>query len=249
MMAAHYFAAVIVNFLVIPKKLVALCFTIKIIYLMARVSNTLIGKASGSVGNATFSTWKGINVLKEKAVSVANPNTDLQIMRRSALSQTVAIYRQISAAVQVGFKKLATGMSSYNAWARNALKDAFDYSAAPVATFVGADLKISKGTISATAMGAIVADVSNATITVAHSITVDAPGQSLTDLSILAAYNSTLNEWASSSNAGLRNVSPSSMPLPGAWVAGNNVQVYLGFYNAASGESSDSVNGSSVIVA
>lgn len=33
---------------------------------MARVQNTLIGRASGSVGGATFTTWKGINVLKSK---------------------------------------------------------------------------------------------------------------------------------------------------------------------------------------
>jgi len=216
---------------------------------MARVSNTLIGKASGSVGNATFSTWKGINVLKEKAVSVANPNTDLQIMRRSALSQSVAIYRLISAAVSVGFKKLATGMSAYNAWASNALKDAFDYSSPPTATFVPSDLLISKGTITSTAIGTIVADRSANTAVVTFSSTVDAPGQSLTDKAVLAVYNTNENDWVSLATSDLRSSGTADIPLPAFWATGNNLVVYIGFYNEASGESSDSLNDTAVIVA
>lgn len=216
---------------------------------MARVSNTLIGKASGSVGNATFSTWKGINVLKEKAVSVANPNTDLQIMRRSALSQTVIIFRLISAVVALGFKKLATGMSAYNAFASNALKTAFDYSSPPTATLEDTGLKISKGTISGTTFNTLVADRSLNTMTVQHSTTVDAPGQSLTDIAIMAAYNTTRNDWSASANAGLRSTATASMAMPALWQAGDDVVLYLGFINEASGESSDSQAASTTIIA
>lgn len=50
---------------------------------MAKVSNTLIGKTRGSVGNVTFTVWKGRNVIKEKSNAPANPNTPLQQAQRA----------------------------------------------------------------------------------------------------------------------------------------------------------------------
>ena len=44
---------------------------------MAKPQNVLIGKTRGSVGEATFSSWKGENVLKSKAVNAySNPTTE-----------------------------------------------------------------------------------------------------------------------------------------------------------------------------
>ena len=114
---------------------------------MTIVQNTLIGKSKQSIGNATFTTWKGRNVLKSKPVSVANPKTDSQLMRRSALIQTVELYRKVSGVINAGFNELATTISAYNAFCSYTLKNAFDYSAPPVASFVIDDALISKGSI------------------------------------------------------------------------------------------------------
>jgi len=57
---------------------------------MAIVSNTLIGKSRGSVGNATFTVWKGRNVLKEKSTNPANPRTPAQLLQRAKFSRMVA---------------------------------------------------------------------------------------------------------------------------------------------------------------
>lgn len=114
---------------------------------MAVVQNTLIGKSKQSVGGTTFSTWKGINVLKSKPVSVANPQTDLQIMQRSALQQIVSIYRTINVAIKKGWKKFAVQKSEYNAFTSNSLKNAFDFAAPPVAELLPTALKITNGTI------------------------------------------------------------------------------------------------------
>ena len=114
---------------------------------MAVVQNTLIGKSKQSVGGTTFSSWKGINVLKSKPVSVANPKSDLQVMQRSALQQIVSIYRVISIAVKKGWKKFAVQKSEYNAFTSNALKFAFDFAAPPVAELDPKLLKITNGTL------------------------------------------------------------------------------------------------------
>lgn len=215
---------------------------------MAIVSNVLIGKASGSVGNATFSTWKGKNVLKEKAASVANPNTDPQKMRRSALTQIVAIFRLISAVAVLGFKKQAIGKSAFNAFSGTALKNSFNYTAPPAATFVPADLLISKGTISSTEISSVTADRSNDNIVFVYPEDISGPGQSLSDIAIMACYNTTRSQWASSNLANTREDGSSEIAMPSAWQTGDALVVYLGFYNAASGESSDSVNTTATIV-
>jgi hypothetical protein len=57
---------------------------------MAIPSNTLIGKTKGSVGNVTFTTWKGRNVIKEKSNSPANPRTPAQVAQRAKFSKITA---------------------------------------------------------------------------------------------------------------------------------------------------------------
>lgn len=235
--------------LAIVKKLVISQFTIKIIYTMARISNTLIGKSSGSVGNATFSTWKGINVLKEKPFSVANPKTDKQLMRRSALTQVVEIFRLIPSAIDAGFKKLAVKKSAYNAFASDALKNAFDYSTPPDATIDLSLLKVSKGTIASTAIDSITADRSANTVSIEYNTTVTGAGQSLTDVAIVAAFNSDTSEWISANGNDLRSDGVATVTMPASWLSGHNITAYLGFYNPTSAESSDSVNTDTTIVA
>lgn len=216
---------------------------------MARVSNTLIGPSSGRVGNAVFSTWKGINVLKEKPISVANPNSDGQQMRRSALAQVVTMFRQMPAAIRAGYKKLAVQMSEFNAMASEVLTNAFDYSVPPTATFVPADALISKGTIAVTPLTGQTISVGAGTVAVTYATTTPEPGQSAGDRAILCAYNITLDDWAGSATTDLRSDGAASIPLPSGWVAGNSVQVYLGFFNPSSQESSDSVTANQAIVA
>lgn len=81
---------------------------------MAIVQNTLIGRASGSVGNATFSQWKGLNILKQKPSIVANPRSAQQQSNRSrfvALMQMALMLRPVAT---IGFKEYSGRMSWMN---------------------------------------------------------------------------------------------------------------------------------------
>ncbi len=71
------------------------------------VSNPLIGASRKSMGNATFSNWKGIYVLKTKPISVANPNSQAQIQQRSAFRQLVQAFREMPGAIRTGYKSQA----------------------------------------------------------------------------------------------------------------------------------------------
>lgn len=83
---------------------------------MALVQNPIIGKASGSVGNVTFTGWKGKNVMKTKAENSYSNPTNTQLNNNEKFSVMVAFYRTISAIVLSGFKSLAVGKSEYNAF-------------------------------------------------------------------------------------------------------------------------------------
>lgn len=216
---------------------------------MSIVQNPLIGATRQKMGNAVFSTWKGIYVLKTKPVSVANPDTDPQQQQRSAFAQMVLAFRNMPAVVRTGFKKLAVKKSEFNAFMSYNLKNAFDMSVLPTATFVPADALISKGTIAETSETSNVADRSANTIVSNWTSAVLQPGQSNTDRAIIAAFNVTKSDFYGEVTTAVRTADTGSIVLPAEWDVADVLVVYLGFYNPTSGESSTSTNAAGVIVA
>lgn len=101
---------------------------------MAIVQNTLIGRASGSVGNATFSQWKGLNILKQKPSIVANPRSAQQQSNRSrfvALMQMALLMRPVAT---IGFKEYANRMSWMNKFmSTNTQSNLFEWVGTPEA--------------------------------------------------------------------------------------------------------------------
>ena len=168
---------------------------------MAVVQNTLIGRTRGSIGGVTFSTQFGLNVAKSKAVSVANPNTDKQIMRRSALTQITAIGRQLLGITSITFRSLAVGKSAYNAFSSLALKSAFDYATPPTAVFVPSDLVVSKGTIQSTEIDS--ASVLAGLVLVEFSEVASGVGQKASDLAVLVVGNSATGKFVGSVSSSL----------------------------------------------
>lgn len=81
---------------------------------MAITQNTLIGRASGRVGNAVFSKWKNLNILKQKPESVANPRTELQVANRARFVATMALGRLLRPVIQLGFKEYSGQVSWLN---------------------------------------------------------------------------------------------------------------------------------------
>lgn len=217
---------------------------------MSVVQNPFIGRARNKAGGMVFSTWKGINVLKTKPLTVANPRTDKQLMRRSALEQIMVIARMISAAIQLGFKEQAVFKSAFNAFVGYNLRNAFDYSAPPTATLAPADILVSQGTISQTSISAVSCDVSNAETVIDFPTGATSPGQSASDQAVVVLQNVTTSTYAALVNGDLRSSGQSIIPIADfSFSAGNTVRVWLFFYNTASRKSSDSVTTTTVAVA
>lgn len=213
---------------------------------MARVQNTLIGKSSGSVGGATFSTWKGINVLKSKAVTVANPKTIPQQTQRNRMSILVSVFRMISGAVNVGFKTLASGKSEYNAFVSQNIINATAVGVAPAVSLVPADLIVSKGTMGITPITSSAGSNGNDTVDIDYSDTIIPLGGSLSDVAYGVVHNVTQDTWSYGSGA-LRSDGQLVITTPTNNLSTDVVRSYLFFKSASSDEVSDSLNASAAI--
>lgn len=85
---------------------------------MAKPQNVLIGKTRGSVGEATFSSWKGENVLKAKAVNAySNPTTE-QRNNNTKFGVINIFAKSILAFILVGFKAMTAKMTDRNAFSK-----------------------------------------------------------------------------------------------------------------------------------
>lgn len=89
---------------------------------MAVVQNPIIGRAKGSLANTVFSTWKGQNVIKSKAISPTNPNTAAQQLQRNLFSRAVLFTRMIAQALLYFYSSLNLKMTEFNYSVRNFTK-------------------------------------------------------------------------------------------------------------------------------
>ena len=209
---------------------------------MARVQNTLIGRSSGSVGGTTFTTWKGINVLKAKAVTVANPQTLPQRQQRSRLAFMVNIYRTIAASLVIGFRSLAIEKSPYNAFMSTNIIAATSVDASAVTTLVPANFQISKGTIGAVAQSGGSPSATNGSPTVQISWSTTLPlGGADNDLINMAVYNETQDNWGINIGTDVRVAGTSTVTMPTNVVNGDTLHSYF----ACSSQSDNSVSDTS----
>ncbi len=91
---------------------------------MAKLTESVIGKLSGKIGQVVGASWKGIAVLRVLAGSVANPQTDKQLAQRQKWSVTMHFLQPLSEFLQTGFKAYAVKMSGINAAMKYNIKNA-----------------------------------------------------------------------------------------------------------------------------
>lgn len=207
---------------------------------MAKPQNVLIGKTSGSVGDATFTSWLGINVLKSKAVNnYTNPTTE-QLQNNSKFGVMQAFAKMIATFIVAGFKAMKVGRTEYNAFQK-----ANPYSVVVDGTapnfFVDANLiKISQGP--ELPYGLVAAEKSSSganTIEVTWSNMSGSPA----DAPIyVAAFNESTGELVASS-LGAENMDNETVTLS-ATAIGTNIAttvVHIFYVNPANGKACDSI--------
>jgi hypothetical protein len=119
---------------------------------MGILKQGILGGISGSVGNVTGSSWKGIAVIKAKPLSVANPKTSAQVAQRGKFSNAVAFAKEIlSAVIKPLWDRFAQQKSGFNAF----IQENIDLFASAMPS-TPADLVISKGKMEKTVIASVV---------------------------------------------------------------------------------------------
>lgn len=205
---------------------------------MAKPQNTLIGKTSGSVGGTTFSSWKGINVLKAKAEQVANPNTPGQQEQRSKLRKAVAVFRAAHDTIDVGMMQQAVKMSGYNAFVSENLKNGAFLGTTLAAVDDLSKLVISKGTLASTAFNVEAFEVVDPTIEISWSAA-PSGNQTASDLAYFVVIGEDGTLIAESNGVVQRSAGTLSLNRLAAPVAGQDYGFYLFFYQQSTRTVSD----------
>lgn len=213
---------------------------------MARVTNTLIGKSSGKVGGAVFSTWKGINVLKEKGVP-SNPQTDAQMQQRLKMALFVAVYQQAAPAFKAGFKEMAIKKSEFNAFISEAFQQEAFTGVYPAYAVDASKLLASKGSLLPTLIDSIACDISALEVTVDFEASASG-NQSVLDEPVLVVYNKDKGLWTANSE-GTRAAGVITCTNPVGSEVGDEVWGFLFFVQPSSGKVSTSWSEMTVAVA
>src|SRR5690554_496077 len=82
---------------------------------MAVINQGILGGVSGKIGNVIGGTWKGIDYLRIKPSSVANPKTEGQLDQRSKFAKVLFFLQPMADFLRVGFKQYAIKMTEFNA--------------------------------------------------------------------------------------------------------------------------------------
>lgn len=81
---------------------------------MAIVQNPVTGRSKNAFANAIFTTVLGQNVMRSKPLQVANPRTLPQRQARAKLAYLSEQAKKLKNALEIGFKKAASGMYPRN---------------------------------------------------------------------------------------------------------------------------------------
>lgn len=81
---------------------------------MGKIGRGILGGVSGKVANVVGSRWKGIDYIRAKPQSVANPRTLAQVNQRNKFSLVLKFLQPNLNFIRVGYKNYAVKKSQFN---------------------------------------------------------------------------------------------------------------------------------------
>ena len=81
---------------------------------MGKIGRGILGGVSGKVANIVGSRWKGIDYIRAKPLSVANPRTLLQVNQRTKFALVLRFLQPNLNFVKIGYKNYAVKKSQFN---------------------------------------------------------------------------------------------------------------------------------------
>lgn len=209
---------------------------------MGVLSRGILGGFRGKVGPVIGSSWKGIDVMKSKPLSVANPRTPAQTAQRNAFSGVVAL----ASAILVGIVKplwdrFAQQESGFNAFISANIGN-FN-STGIISNFPG--MVFSRGKLDNIEVTSAAFDASDANVTILWNTTGGFPDDMLYFVAIRESDQAVLT----ARTVDERSVGSSVLPISTPMAAGETIHYYFMARKADGTEVSDSTATSTTVVA
>lgn len=206
------------------------------VILLAVVQNTLIGRSRNKVGSTVFSTWKGINVLKSKPLTVAQPPSIKRDAQQSVIRQLNAIGRPILGAIRVSFNQVSAKSTNWASWIKYNADTAFNI-VPPTATLLPDSMIFAKGTLIKPS------DLALTSITVRDVLinwtdNSSDSGNSVSDKVAIALITAAAECYVFT-NVAARSDESATVTIPGLTATGL-FSIYVWFYNEGNKKAQDS---------
>tara|TARA_R100000306_G_C4366869_1_gene138078 strand:- start:219 stop:860 length:642 start_codon:yes stop_codon:yes gene_type:complete len=193
---------------------------------MGKINQGILGGVSGQIGNVIGGTWKGIDYLRIKPSSVANPRTEGQVDQRSKFSTVLRFLQPMTDFLRVGFKLYANKMTQFNAAMSYNLNNGVT-GAYPNYTIDYANALVTRGNLRG-ADGGAASSPSAATVDITWTDNSGSGSAMATDKALILLYNATRGESVFTTAGPARSAGAESIPVPPEY-SGEDVEVFLGF--------------------
>lgn len=212
---------------------------------MAIVQNPIVGRAIGKVANSVFTKWKGRNIWKSKAISVANPQTDGQLKQRARFSIVVRLASILLSILRVGMKEQATTKTESNAFTSINQRNGFLAWVTDAWVQDFSKLEISKGSLDTTDVYVTAVTAGDEDIVLTFDN--DASGnQSLGDDFNVVVLNG--EDVVSTLAGAIRSAGAYTVGMPNAVASGDVINI-LTFFSSADGKKSSNNTNTTITVA
>lgn len=205
---------------------------------MGVINQGILGGFSGKVGNVIGGNWKGIDYMRIKPASVANPRTEGQVNQRTKFTTALQFLQPMKDFIKVGYKGFASKKTEFNSAMSYILKNAITGEAPDFVVDYAAAL-VSRGALTGALNGSI--DVSVAgTASFAWDDNSGSGSALATDKSMLLLFNESKGEVIFSTASAQRSAEGQDIVLPDDY-ANDTVIAYLAFIGADGAQVSNSL--------
>ncbi|WP_157209242.1 DUF6266 family protein [Mariniflexile maritimum] len=193
---------------------------------MGKIAQGILGGLSGKVGNIIGGSWKGIDYIRIKPSSVANPRTEGQVNQRNKFTITLEYIQATSDFVKIGYKSFAVKKTEFNAAMSYVLNNAVG-GIAPNFTIDYSLALLSRGSLSGVLNG-------TTDLTTPGQVTFDwddnsAEGNAnVTDKAMVLVYNPSKKESISILDGAVRTIQTQTITIPNTY-AGDTVELFMAF--------------------
>lgn len=213
---------------------------------MGKINQGILGGVSGQVGNVIGGTWKGIDYLRIKPSSVANPKTEGQVDQRSKFSTVLRFLQPMTDFLRTGFKLYAHKMTQFNAAMSYNLFNGIT-GTYPNYTIDYANALVSRGNLKVAADGAVTSTTPE-TVDITWTDNSGSGSALATDKALIALLNPVRGEAVYTTAGPERSIGTATIPVPSEYT-GEDLEAFLGFVSEDGTKVANSVYLGSVTVA